>query len=154
MKDCICILSVVMLMLGCTGRRSAQDIAPDVTQNEVVMDSAWAGTPGHGAQEMLENDSMPPPPDSGHFDGPPPPDSGRFDGPPPPDSEDFDGPPPRGDKRFGGPPPREDGHDGPPPGDDGHFGGPPPHEGGPDNMRDFDPPSEDDRDNNGMSHNI
>ena len=60
---------------------------------------------------------------------PPPPDSGRFNGhrPPPPDG-----------MRPGGPPP-------PPP----HGKGRPPHK--PDNMRGFDPASEDDRDDNGMS---
>ena len=61
---------------------------------------------------------------------PPPPDSGKFDGhrpPPPPD-----------DMRPGGPPP-------PPP----HGKGRPPHK--PDNMRGFDPASEDDMDDNGMS---
>ena len=60
---------------------------------------------------------------------PPPPDGKRFNGPPPP--------PPDG-KRFNGPPP-------PPP----HEKGRPPHE--PDNMRGFDPASEDDMDDNGMS---
>ena len=53
-----------------------------------------------------------------------------WDSPPPP-------PPPDG-KRFNGPPP-------PPP----HEKGRPPHE--PDNMRGFDPASEDDMDDNGMS---
>ena len=59
---------------------------------------------------------------------PPPPDSGRFDGhrpPPPPDGMHPGGPPP--------PPPRGKGH----------------HK--PDNMRGFDPASEDDMDDNGMS---
>ena len=59
---------------------------------------------------------------------PPPPDSGRFDGHRPP-------PPPDG-KHPGGPPP-------PPPHGKGH------HK--PDNMRGFDPASEDDMDDNGMS---
>lgn len=61
---------------------------------------------------------------------PPPPDSGRFDGhrpPPPPARMHPDGPPP------------------PPP----HGKGRPPHK--PDNMRGFDPASEDDMDDNGMS---
>jgi hypothetical protein len=61
---------------------------------------------------------------------PPPPDSGRFDGhrpPPPPAGMHPDGPPP------------------PPP----HGKGRPPHK--PDNMRGFDPASEDDMDDNGMS---
>ena len=61
---------------------------------------------------------------------PPPPDSGRFDGhrpPPPPDGMHPDGPPP------------------PPP----HGKGRPPHK--PDNMRGFDPASEDDMEDNGMS---
>ena len=44
-------------------------------------------------------------------------------------------PPPPGGKRFNGPPPHEKGR--------------PPHE--PDNMRGFDPASEDDMDDNGMS---
>ena len=70
----------------------------------------------------------PPPPDGKHFDGPPPHDK-HLDGPPPP---------PPGGKRFNGPPP-------PPP----HEKGRPPHE--PDNMRGFDPASEDDMDDNGMS---
>ena len=61
---------------------------------------------------------------------PPPPDSGRFDGHRPP-------PPPDG-MRPGGPPP-------PPP----HGKGRPPHKA--DNMRGFDPASEDDMDDNGMS---
>ena len=64
-----------------------------------------------------------------HTPPPPPPDGKRFNGPPPP--------PPDG-KRFNGPPP-------PPP----HEKGRPPHE--PDNMRGFDPASEDDMDDNGMS---
>ena len=61
---------------------------------------------------------------------PPPPDSGRFDvhrPPPPPAGMHPDGPPP------------------PPP----HGKGRPPHK--PDNMRGFDPASEDDMDDNGMS---
>ena len=60
---------------------------------------------------------------------PPPPDSGRVDGhrPPPPDGMRPDGPPP------------------PPP----HGKGRPPHK--PDNMRGFDPASEDDMEDNGMS---
>jgi len=61
---------------------------------------------------------------------PPPPDSGSFDGhrpPPPPDGMRPDGPPP------------------PPP----HGKGRPPHK--PDNMRGFDPASEDDLEDNGMS---
>ena len=59
---------------------------------------------------------------------PPPPDSGRVDGhrPPPPDGMRPDGPPPP-------PPPHGKGH----------------HK--PDNMRGFDPASEDDMDDNGMS---
>ncbi len=61
---------------------------------------------------------------------PPPPDSGRVDGHRPP-------PPPDG-MRPGSPPP-------PPP----HGKGRPPHK--PDNMRGFDPASEDDSDDNGMS---
>jgi len=68
----------------------------------------------------------PPPPDGKHFDGPPPHDK-HLDGPPPP---------PPGGKRFNGPPPP-------------HEKGRPPHE--PDNMRGFDPASEDDMDDNGMS---
>ena len=64
-----------------------------------------------------------------HTPPPPPPDGKRFNGPPPP--------PPDG-KRFDGPPP-------PPP----HEKGRPPHE--PNNMRGFDPASEDDMDDNGMS---
>ena len=64
---------------------------------------------------------------------PPPPDSGRFDGHRPP-------PPPDG-MRPGGPPP-------PPP----HGKGRPPRK--PDNMRGFDPASEDDMDDNGMSLHI
>ncbi|MBO6252644.1 MAG: hypothetical protein J6O49_03190 [Bacteroidaceae bacterium] len=69
--------------------------------------------------------------DSMRPDMPPPPhDSGRFDGhrpPPPPDGMHPDGPP--------SPPP--------------HGKGRPPHK--PDNMRGFDPASEDDMDDNGMS---
>ena len=61
---------------------------------------------------------------------PPPPDSGRFEGHRPP-------PPPDG-MHPGGPPP-------PPP----HGKGRPPHKQ--DNMRGFDPASEDDMDDNGMS---
>ena len=67
--------------------------------------------------------------DSMRPDMPPPPlDSGKFEGqqpPPPPEGKGFDGPPP--------PPPHGKGH----------------HE--PDNMRGFDPASEDDMDDNGMS---
>ena len=59
---------------------------------------------------------------------PPPPDSGRFDGHRPP-------PPPDG-MHLGGPPPL-------------HGKGRPPHKQ--DNMRGFDPASEDDMDDNGMS---
>lgn len=59
---------------------------------------------------------------------PPPPDSGRFDGHRPP-------PPPDG-KYHGAPPP-------PPPHGKNHHA--------PDNMRGFDPASEDDMDDNGMS---
>ena len=61
--------------------------------------------------------------------------------PPPPDSDRFDGhrpPPPPDGMCPGGPPP-------PPP----HGKGRPPHK--PDNMRGFDPASEDDMDDNGMS---
>ena len=61
---------------------------------------------------------------------PPPPDSGRFDGHRPP-------PPPNGMHPGGTPPP--------PP----HGKGRPSHK--PDNMRGFDPASEDDMDDNGMS---
>ena len=60
---------------------------------------------------------------------PPPPDSGRFEGHRPP--------PPHDGMRPGGPPPPPHGKD--------H----PPHK--PDNMRGFDPASEDDMDDNGMS---
>ena len=71
-----------------------------------------------------------------HTPPPPPPDGKRFNGPPP-DGKHLDGPPPPppGGKRFNGPPPHEKGR--------------PPHE--PDNMRGFDPASEDDMDDNGMS---
>ena len=68
--------------------------------------------------------------DSMRPDMPPPPDSGRLDGhrpPTPPDGMRPDGPPP------------------PPP----HGKGRPPHK--PDNMRGFDPASEDDMEDNGMS---
>ena len=69
--------------------------------------------------------------DSMHPDmPPPPPDSGKFDAhrpPPPPNGMHPDGPPP------------------PPP----HGKGRPPHK--PDKMRGFDPASEDDMDDNGMS---
>ena len=68
--------------------------------------------------------------DSMRPDMPPPPDSGRFDDHRPP-------PPPNG-MRPDGPPP-------PPP----HGKGRPPHK--PDNMRGFDPASEDDMEDNGMS---
>ena len=80
-------------------------------------------------KEIKDSHTPPPlPPDGKHFDGPPPHDK-HLDGPPPP---------PPGGKRFNGPPP-------PPP----HEKGRPPHE--PDNMRGFDPASEDDMDDNGMS---
>lgn len=70
--------------------------------------------------------------DSMHPDMPPPPtDSGNFDGHRPP-------PPPHDGKHPDGPPP-------PPP----HSKGRPFHK--PDNMRGFDPASEDDMDDNGMS---
>jgi len=60
--------------------------------------------------------------------------------PPPPDGKHFDGPPP--------PPPDGKHSDGPPP-PPPHGKGRPPHK--PDNMRGFDPASEDDMEDNGMS---
>ena len=78
------------------------------------------------AKEVMDRHTPPPPsPDGKRFNGPPP-DGKHLDGPPPP---------PPGGKRFNGPPPHEKGR--------------PPHE--PDNMRGFDPASEDDMDDNGMS---
>ena len=84
------------------------------------------------AKEIMDSHITPPPPTDDkriNEPPPPPPDGKRLNGPPPP--------PPDG-KRFNGPPP-------PPP----HGKDRPPHE--PDNMRGFDPASEDDMDDNGMS---
>jgi len=142
MKDSICILAIGLLLVGCSGRKGADGGASFGTQNEAAVDSACSDTLSHGAAAVeLENDSMPPPP----------PEDGQHDGPPPKDG-DFDGPPPPPDDgHFGGPPPEDGRHGGPPP-EDGRHGGPPPHDDGQrDNMRGFDPASEDDMDDNGMS---
>jgi hypothetical protein len=101
-----CIGITLLFMVSCTSKKSSNETFAKDVDSSVVMDS-------------IRSD-MPPPPDSGKFDGHRPP-------PPPPDGKYSDGPPP------------------PPP----HGKGRPPHKT--DNMRGFDPASEDDMDDNGMS---
>ena len=96
---------LVFILLSCTSKNNSDNANVSDADSIAIMDSV--------------RPEMPPPPDSGKFDGhrpPPPPDGMHPDGPPPP--------PPHGKGR----PPRK-----------------------PDNMRGFDPVSEDDMDDNGMS---
>jgi len=134
MKRLIYIIGgTLLLMVSCTSKKSPNEAAPTDADSIAVMDSLQSDTLHHPSPDEFKDGHMPPPPpDSAHAKRlpPPPPDSGRFDGHRPP-------PPPEG-MRPGGPPP-------PPP----HGKGRPPHK--PDNMRGFDPASEDDMDDNGMS---
>ena len=105
MKNVFSIMILVFILLSCTSNNNSDNANVSDADSIAIMDSV--------------RPEMPPPPDSGKFDGhrpPPPPDGMHPDGPPPP----------------------------PPPGK-----GRPPHK--PDNMRGFDPASEDDMDDNGMS---
>ena len=105
MKNVFGIMILVFILLSCTSKNNSDNANVSDADSIAIMDSV--------------RPEMPPPPDSGKFDGhrpPPPPDGMHPDGPPPP--------PPHGKGR----PPRK-----------------------PDNMRGFDPASEDDMDDNGMS---
>ncbi len=128
----ICICISLLILASCTnGKRNNVDILSDA-DSVAVVDSLQPNTFHHPSSDEFKDGHMPPPPDNAHTKRltPPPPDSGRFDGHRPP-------PPPDGMHRGGSPPP--------PP----HGKGRPPHK--PDNMRGFDPASEDDMDDNGMS---
>ena len=119
------ILLLVILLLACGNGKGGKNNEPYDGGHGIGIDTATI----HQI-DMME-DSVPLVSDEdrdSHTPPPPPPDGRRFNGPPPP---------PDG-KRFNGPPP-------PPP----HEKGRPHHE--PDNMRGFDPASEDDMDDNGMS---
>ena len=106
MKKSIYIITLMILIVSCTSRKSSDNILSNDGQDVELSDS-------------MRPDMPPPPPDSGRVDGhrPPPLPDGMHPGGPPP-------PPPHGKGR-------------------------PPHK--PDNMRGFDPASEDDMDDNGMS---
>ena len=120
------ILLLVILLLACGNGKGGKIDEPYDGGHGIGIDTATIH------QIDLMEDSIPLVSDEdkdSHTPPPPPPDGKRFNGPPPP--------PPDG-KRFNGPPP-------PPP----HEKGRPPRE--PDNMRGFDPASEDDMDDNGMS---
>ena len=105
MKNVFGILILVFILLSCTSKNNSDNANVSDVDSIAIMDSV--------------RPEMPPPPDSGRFDGhrPLPPPDGMHPGGPPP-------PPPHGKGR-------------------------PPHK--PDNMRGFDPASEDDMDDNGMS---
>ena len=105
MKNVFGIMILVFILLSCTSKNNSDNANVSDADSIAIMDSV--------------RPEMPPPPDSGKFDGhrPPPPPDGMHPGGPPP-------PPPHGKGR----PPRK-----------------------PDNMRGFDPASEDDMDDNGMS---
>ena len=105
MKNVFGIMILVFILLSCTSKNNSDNANVSDADSIAIMDSV--------------RPEMPPPPDSGKFDGHRP--------PPPPDGMHPDGSPP------------------PPP----HGKGRPPHK--PDNMRGFDPASEDDMDDNGMS---
>ena len=105
MKNVFSIMILVFILLSCTSKNNSDNANVSDADSIAIMDSV--------------RPEMPPPPDSGKFDGHRP--------PPPPDGMHPDGSPP------------------PPP----HGTGRPPHK--PDNMRGFDPASEDDMDDNGMS---
>ena len=120
------IIIIVALFLACCNGKGGKNNEPYDGGHGIGIDTATIH------QIDLVEDSIPLVSDEdkdSHTPPPPPPDGKRFNGPPPP--------PPDG-KRFNGPPP-------PPP----HEKGRPPRE--PDNMRGFDPASEDDMDDNGMS---
>ena len=129
----IYIIMCVLLLMACSSGKGGKINEPydgghgigidtaTVHEIERYEDSLRADTLRHPLPKEFKDGHMPPPP----------PDSGRFDGHRPP-------PPPPDGKRPDGPPP-------PPP--DGK--GRPPHK--PDNMRGFDPASEDDMPDNGMS---
>ena len=105
MKNVFGIMILVFILLSCTSKNNSDNANVSDADSIAIMDSV--------------RPEMPPPPDSGRFDGhrPPPPSDGMHPGGPPP-------PPPHGKGR----PPRK-----------------------PDNRRGFDPASEDDMDDNGMS---
>ena len=105
MKNVFSIMILVFILLSCTSKNNSDNANVSDADSIAIMDSV--------------RPEMPPPPDSGRFEGhrPPPPPDGMHPGGPPP-------PPPHGKGR-------------------------PPHK--PDNMRGFDPASEDDMDDNGMS---
>lgn len=105
MKNVFSIMILVFILLSCTSKNNSDNANVSDADSIAIMDSV--------------RPEMPPPPDSGKFDGHRP--------PPPPDGMHPDGSPP------------------PPP----HGKGRPPHK--PDNMRGFDPASEDDLEDNGMS---
>lgn len=87
-------------------------------------------------ESVVDADSLRP--DTLHHSSPEYFEDGQMPPPPPSDGHGFDGPPPPSGKRnFDGPPPPPNGKE--------H----PRHDA--DNMRGFDPPSEDDMDDNGMS---
>ena len=131
MKRLIYIIGgILLLMVSCTSRKSPDNVNISDADSIAVMDSLRPDTLHHPSPDELDGHMPPPPPDSAHDKHlpPPPPDSDRVDGhrpPPPPDGMHPDGPPP--------PPPHGKGH----------------HK--PDNMRGFDPASENDMDDNGMS---
>ena len=119
------IIIIAVLLLSCGNGKGGKNNEPYDGGHGIGIDTATIH------QIDLVEDSVPLVSDEdrdSHTPPPPPPDGKRFNGPPPP--------PPDG-KRFNGPPP-------PSP----HEKGRPPHE--PDNMRGFDPASEDDMDDNGM----
>ena len=120
------IIIIMAMFLACGNGKGGKNNEPYDGGHGIGIDTATIH------QIDLVEDSIPLVSDEdkdSHTPPPPPPDGKRFNGPPPP--------PPDG-KRFNGPPP-------PPP----HEKGRPPRE--PDNMRGFDPASEDDMDDNGMS---
>ena len=143
-KNNIIIIGVALVALSCGNGKGGKMNEPydgghgigidtaTVHEIERYEDSLRADTLRHPLPKEFKDGHMPPPspdgkrPDGKRPDGPPP-DGKRPDGPPPP--------PPDG-KRPDGPPL----HDGK---------GRPPHK--PDNMRGFDPASEDDMPDNGMS---
>ena len=117
------IIIIVVLLSACGNDKGGRNNEPYDGGHGIGIDTATIH------QLDLVEDSIPLVSDEdrdSHTPPPPPPDGKHMDGPPPP--------PPDG-KRFNGPPPHEKGR--------------PPRE--PDNMRGFDPASEDDMDDNGMS---
>ena len=142
MNRYIIIICVVFVALSCSNGKGGKINEPydgghgigidtaTVHEIERYEDSLRADTLRHPLPKEFKDGHMPPPPPDGKRpDGPPP---------PPPDGKHPDGPPP--------PPPGGKHSDGPPPYDGK---GRPPHK--PDNMRGFDPASEDDMPDNGMS---